>query len=400
MDIPCKSVSAFTKENEYEYIKEGGLNDYVHMKRKPISKPFTFTVERYVTPSYLVDPLALGAEMILPVLLFVSRYGNDFDVISRTYTFTGCTVISKEFGSLNAEKSGLLTESVTIAYREMLVFDLPGGGIADPEYTFKENGTFINNEKDATTGVKGRAIVNSGEVRKAGMKAEKYEFVNSETKTIDGKETTIYTANKNNLRADKHGLKEKTKKEMEAAAANDYKFSRNGTFINNVKDATTGVKGRAIVNSGEVRKAGMKAEKYEFVNSKTETIDGKETTIYTANKNNLRADKHGLKEKTKEELEALAANDYKFSKDGTFINNAKGATTGVKGSAIVNANEVRKADMKAEKYEFINSATEKIDGKETTIYTANKKNVRAAKAPNDTPRPKARVWQPVKKITD
>ena len=117
MDVPCKSVSAFTKENEFEYIKEGGLNDYVHLKRKQIQKPFTFTVERYVGTDIL-DPLPLGAELILPVLLFVSRFGNRFDVVERTYTFTGCTVISKEYGRLDAEKSGLLTENVTIAYRD------------------------------------------------------------------------------------------------------------------------------------------------------------------------------------------------------------------------------------------------------------------------------------------
>ena len=30
--LALKSVRAFTKENEYEYIREGGVIDYVHMK--------------------------------------------------------------------------------------------------------------------------------------------------------------------------------------------------------------------------------------------------------------------------------------------------------------------------------------------------------------------------------
>ena len=38
-DLPCKSVRAFTRELEYDYIQEGGLNDYVHMRRKPITRP-------------------------------------------------------------------------------------------------------------------------------------------------------------------------------------------------------------------------------------------------------------------------------------------------------------------------------------------------------------------------
>ena len=56
-DLPCKSVHAFSRELEYDFIQEGGLNDYVHMLRKPISKPFTLEVERYVGVDY-VDPLA------------------------------------------------------------------------------------------------------------------------------------------------------------------------------------------------------------------------------------------------------------------------------------------------------------------------------------------------------
>ena len=126
MDVPCKSVRAFTKENEYEYIQEGGLNDYVHMRRKPISKPFTFQVERYVATDY-IDPLPNGAELILPLLLFVSHEGNNFlpEAVSRCYTFTGCTVTAKEYGALSSEQSGLLVETTTIAYHQLLVIDTP-----------------------------------------------------------------------------------------------------------------------------------------------------------------------------------------------------------------------------------------------------------------------------------
>lgn len=118
-DLPCKAIHSFTKENEFEYVQEGGLNDYVHMLRKPISKPFTFTVERYVGTDKM-SPLPLGAELILPVILMVSPYPNRFDISKRTFVFTGCTVLSKTYGELNAEKSGILTESIVIAYREML----------------------------------------------------------------------------------------------------------------------------------------------------------------------------------------------------------------------------------------------------------------------------------------
>ena len=123
-DVPCKSVHSFTKENEFEYVQEGGLNDYVHMLRKPISKPFTFTVERYVGAD-IVPPLPLGAELTLPIILMVSQYPNQFENAKRTFVFTGCTVISKTYGELNAERSGLLTETIVIAYREMVEVTIP-----------------------------------------------------------------------------------------------------------------------------------------------------------------------------------------------------------------------------------------------------------------------------------
>lgn len=123
LEVPCKGVNAFERELEYEYLQEGGLNDTVHLLRKPASKPFFLVVERYVGTE-LLDPLPLGAELTLPLLLIVSqRAGQFFDGTTRAYAFTGCTVTKKEYGALNAEQSGLLTEQTTIAYQEMLCLD-------------------------------------------------------------------------------------------------------------------------------------------------------------------------------------------------------------------------------------------------------------------------------------
>ena len=123
-DLPCKAVHSFTKENEFEYVQEGGLNDYVHMLRKPVSKPFSFTVERYVGMD-IIPPLPLGAELVLPVILMVAPNANQFGNAKRTFVFTGCTVMSKTFGELNAEKSELLTETIVIGYREMTEVTVP-----------------------------------------------------------------------------------------------------------------------------------------------------------------------------------------------------------------------------------------------------------------------------------
>lgn len=123
-DLPCKCIHSFQKENEYEYIQEGGCNNYVHIRRKPISKPFTFQVDRYIGMDYF-DPLPNGAELIWPIILFVSRIQNDFENPKITFTFTGCFVTGKSYGELNAEKSGLFVETTTIAYREMVFFQNP-----------------------------------------------------------------------------------------------------------------------------------------------------------------------------------------------------------------------------------------------------------------------------------
>lgn len=124
MDLPCKAIRAFSKEMEYELIQEGGLNDYVHMRRKSISKPFYFEVDRYIGVDY-IDPLPLGAELLLPVILLVARHPGHFGAAARVYTFTGCTVTKKTYGEMNAEKSDLFVETTTIAYRELVVVDSP-----------------------------------------------------------------------------------------------------------------------------------------------------------------------------------------------------------------------------------------------------------------------------------
>ena len=86
--LPLKSIRAFTKENEYEYIREGGVNDYVHMKRKPISKPFTFQVERYIGTERFLDPLATG---MLPICLGEATKFSQFLLdADKTYRVNAC----------------------------------------------------------------------------------------------------------------------------------------------------------------------------------------------------------------------------------------------------------------------------------------------------------------------
>lgn len=119
-DLACKSVQAFRSEYEYEYIQEGGLNDYVHIIRKPVTQPFTLVIERYVAEND-VDPIPVGAVLTMPLLLLVSRQQNQFEKPVRNYEFSGCVVTGKEYSGMSAENSELLIEKVTIAYQKLQV---------------------------------------------------------------------------------------------------------------------------------------------------------------------------------------------------------------------------------------------------------------------------------------
>ena len=124
-DIACKSIRIERKENEFDLIQEGGLNDYPHRIRKPITRMFTLRVEQYVGAGFL-DPLSLGTKLVLPLVLSVGRYTSPTLFFpDRQYIFTGCEVTAKEPGELQSERSGLLTESTTIAYESMFTIDSP-----------------------------------------------------------------------------------------------------------------------------------------------------------------------------------------------------------------------------------------------------------------------------------
>ncbi|MDD7176323.1 MAG: hypothetical protein SPG09_12410 [Lachnospiraceae bacterium] len=267
-NLPCKSVRVFQRENEYEYLQEGGLNDYVHMLRKPISKPMTFQVERYVGIDML-DPLALGTDLVLPVILMVSRYQGEgdngvldlSDSMQRMYTFTGCTVMAKEYGELNAERSGLLVETTTIAYREMLCIDNPSTLSKRKTWSMKKD--YKNMERDAER-KQAKALMGVNELTKLEMEEKAKMYVDKKVKEIP-MHVLEYKGKKvsNTLNSQTHqqeiGIATKNemapKEEREKAATRYYipgSVSRSeykGSFKNS-----------ATVNKDEVRKADMEKQ--------------------------------------------------------------------------------------------------------------------------------------------
>lgn len=118
--LSCKSFHNFEQEVEYDSIQEGGLNDRVHIRPKPVSKPFTFQVERYVGPSYL-DPLVAGKVLEHPVELDISTKLGGFGDADARFFFSGCVVTGKSYSEMDAEKSGLIVETTTVAYESVSV---------------------------------------------------------------------------------------------------------------------------------------------------------------------------------------------------------------------------------------------------------------------------------------
>lgn len=127
LEIPIKGVRPIVRNNNYERIKEGGINDYVHFKRKPVEEAYTIQIERYLSNSVL-DPLANGVELTIPLILQVMKtnsFRNSSDKedqnTGKVYVFTGCVVMGREYGALDSERSGLATEIITIGYKELFV---------------------------------------------------------------------------------------------------------------------------------------------------------------------------------------------------------------------------------------------------------------------------------------
>ena len=118
--LSCKSFHNFEQEVEYDSISEGGLNDRVHIRPKPVSKPFTFQVERYVGPGYQ-DPLMVGKVLEHPIELDVSTNICNFQDADARFFFSGCVVTGKSYSEMDAEKSGLIVETTTVAYESLSV---------------------------------------------------------------------------------------------------------------------------------------------------------------------------------------------------------------------------------------------------------------------------------------
>ena len=185
-EVPLKSVRPFSKENEFETIEEGGMNDFVRIKRKHATKPHTIQVERYLNQDFY-DPIPNGgAEFILPLLLFVG--GNNAQEFGwsgsqRVFVFFGSMVMNREIGGFDSEKSGLLTETITIAYNQLYTMDVPGD---ENKEAWKFDGNIANQYANQGT---------FGEIEANKMKKTEFIMKASENMWTFGEDETEYLGN-------------------------------------------------------------------------------------------------------------------------------------------------------------------------------------------------------------
>lgn len=137
------------------------MNDYVQLREKPSSKPNILQVERYIGEKYL-DPLPVGKRCEIPLVLYVARHLKAFTDAPMTFTFSGCTVLSKKYGDLDAEHSGLLTETIQIAYQKVAV-EKKANETIKPLWKFDKSG-----KKYGGSGLR-RAQYDKNEIRKKEM---------------------------------------------------------------------------------------------------------------------------------------------------------------------------------------------------------------------------------------
>ncbi len=401
-DLPCRSVHVFQKENEYELIQEGGLNDYVHMRRKPISKPFTFQVERYVGTDIL-DPLANGTDLALPVILMVNRYRIYGDFLPvRMYVFTGCTVMAKKYGELNAEKGGLLVETTTIAYRELVCTEnVAGSFLMEEPWKFESVSKAGNGNQSANRSRDEESAARMEE------RAKKWMFAGGDSaRRAEGKGPS---SNGQNAQPDFRGingsttdsayaLKELRKAQMEGRASG-WSFHRDEEASGEGEAAMPdflGSGGSTTRNTytRELRKSAMegKAKKWSFAGEGEESQVGflgsnGSTTKSTYAQNEVRRD--AMEEKAKK-WSFTGDGDGEGSQAGFMGSN--GSTTG----SSYAQNEVRKDTMeeKAKKWSFAGEGDG--DGSQAGFLGSNGSTTGSSYAQNevrkDAMEGKAKKW--------
>ena len=323
-DVPCRKIHVIRKDNEYDSIQEGGVNDFVHLIRKPISQPFKLEIERYVGAEFY-DPLSLGTKLLLPLFLNVGRYMNpSFFMPDRQYIFTGCEVMGKQYGELDAEKPGLVTETTTIGFSRFFVIDNPFKeelGMQKPVWHFDGNSKEGNGESNRNNSRKINELTAKQMAKRTQRWSMAQNFGGSETrkdKSISSRQNLLLK-----------GELDKSISEM-VEKANLWEFDKDGTTMGNKKTSAVTPSTLGYPNHTEAEMAG-KAIQWGFDPDNPKNIGGvgdsaraNVVPVYDRAGNEIGSAGHGIVEPRADEM---AANAALWEFDKPKVNNPQGVGT-------------------------------------------------------------------------
>ncbi len=109
-------IRNISREIEVEVLKEGGVNDYVHILQKSYSSPHKLIFERGLCESSILSnptPLLVGKRLPFPGIINVHDAKGE---IMASYSFSEPIILKWELGDLDAMQNSILIETLEVAH--------------------------------------------------------------------------------------------------------------------------------------------------------------------------------------------------------------------------------------------------------------------------------------------
>ena len=109
-------IKNISKQIQYDVLKEGGVNDYVHIMQKAYSQPHKLVLEKGLGDSSIMSmlvPALVGKKLPFPGTINIKNSKGDN---VATYTFDSPIIVKWQLGELNALENKVLIESMEIVH--------------------------------------------------------------------------------------------------------------------------------------------------------------------------------------------------------------------------------------------------------------------------------------------
>ncbi len=116
LKMSFSNIKNISTEVEVEALKEGGVNDHVHILRKPSSSIQKLVFERGVCQGNIlsmVSAFSVGTNLLLPGTILVN---NAKGMPVNAFIFTSGIVLKWKVSDLNASESKVLIETFEVAH--------------------------------------------------------------------------------------------------------------------------------------------------------------------------------------------------------------------------------------------------------------------------------------------